>query len=332
MSTTPAPVASLARLTPSDTTRRASTSRPESVSSRIAIRGRSSSIWRISWRFFSPPEKPSLTLRSANAGSMRRFPMAPFMSLTQVRSFGDSPSMAVLAVRRKFDTDTPGTSTGYCIARKSPARARSSTMIAWVSPDRIVRVTPRRISVAEPSSVWTETWRSLISRVVMRCSALLGQGDVDVVALDADGVDGDGDDGGRTGGVARTQVEAGPVEPALDGAAVELALGQRDVGVGARVVDAVHVTVLRADDGDPPAVDLGRGSAHRGKLVEAADPDEAPVRQLLAHRSPPDSSCSMDCMSRSCTSRTPMRPTTLAKKPRTTRRRASSSGIPRAMR
>ena len=26
--------------------------------------------WRISWRFFSPPENPSFTLRSANAGSI----------------------------------------------------------------------------------------------------------------------------------------------------------------------------------------------------------------------------------------------------------------------
>ena len=38
-------------------------SRPESVSSRMAIFGWSSVICRISWRFFSPPEKPSLRLR-----------------------------------------------------------------------------------------------------------------------------------------------------------------------------------------------------------------------------------------------------------------------------
>ena len=34
-------------------------SSPESVSSRIAMRGFSIAIWRISTRFFSPPEKPS---------------------------------------------------------------------------------------------------------------------------------------------------------------------------------------------------------------------------------------------------------------------------------
>jgi hypothetical protein len=48
-------------LTPSATIRSASMSRPESVSSRIASRGSSTAIWKISLRFFSPPEKPSLT-------------------------------------------------------------------------------------------------------------------------------------------------------------------------------------------------------------------------------------------------------------------------------
>ncbi len=102
-------------------------SRPESVSSKIAKRGLSSSSWTISWRFFSPPEKPSLTLRLANSVSIWTRSIAALTSLTQVRSFGAWPSMAVLAVRRKFDTETPGTSTGYCMARNRPARARSST-------------------------------------------------------------------------------------------------------------------------------------------------------------------------------------------------------------
>ena len=48
-------------LTPRATTRSASMSRPESVSSRIASFGSSTAIWRISLRFFSPPENPSLT-------------------------------------------------------------------------------------------------------------------------------------------------------------------------------------------------------------------------------------------------------------------------------
>ena len=66
--------------------------------------------------------------------------MAPLTSLTHVRTFGASPSMAVLAVRRKFETVTPGTSTGYCMARKRPARARSSTSIARTSSPSSVTV------------------------------------------------------------------------------------------------------------------------------------------------------------------------------------------------
>ena len=130
--------------------------------------------------------------------------MAVRTSLTHVRSGGASPSIAVLAVRRKFDTLTPGTSTGYCMARNRPARARSSTviartsspssvtvpevtwyfgwpaseyasvdlpepfgpMIAWVSPLPTVRSTPRRICLG-PSFVSTLTCRSRISRVDM---------------------------------------------------------------------------------------------------------------------------------------------------------------------
>ena len=115
------------------------------------MRGLSSSIWRISWRFFSPPEKPSLTLRSANAGSMRRPSMAERTSLTHVRSFGASPSMAVFAVRRKFDTVTPGTSTGYCMARNRPARARSSTFMARTSSPSSVTVPPVTLYLGWPA-------------------------------------------------------------------------------------------------------------------------------------------------------------------------------------
>ena len=196
--------AAFARTTPSETTRSASTSRPESVSSRIANFGFRSSSCIISWRFFSPPENPSLTLRCAKDGSILRDSIAFFTSPTHSRSFGASPRRAVAAVRRKFETETPGTSTGYCIARNRPAFARSSTdisrtsspsrvtvpdvivyfgcpaieyarvdlpepfgpMIAWVSPDLIVRSTPLRISIA-PCSVSTETFRPRISRVLI---------------------------------------------------------------------------------------------------------------------------------------------------------------------
>ena len=59
--------------------------------------------------------------------------MELFISLTHVRRAGAWPSIAVLAVRRKLETDTPATSTGYCMARKRPALARSSTLISVMS-------------------------------------------------------------------------------------------------------------------------------------------------------------------------------------------------------
>ena len=51
------------RLTPSATILSASMSRPESVSSSTASRGCKTAICKISLRFFSPPEKPTLTAR-----------------------------------------------------------------------------------------------------------------------------------------------------------------------------------------------------------------------------------------------------------------------------
>ena len=48
---------------PRETTLSASTSRPESVSSRMASLGWSSSSWSISTFFFSPPEKPTPSSR-----------------------------------------------------------------------------------------------------------------------------------------------------------------------------------------------------------------------------------------------------------------------------
>lgn len=137
---------------PSETIRSASTSRPESVSSRIAIFGLRSSSWRISWRFFSPPEKPSLTLRSAKAGSIWRAAIASLTSFTHRRSLGASPRTAVAAVRRKLLTETPGTSTGYCMARKTPALARSSTDISRTSSPSSSTEPPVTVYLGWPAS------------------------------------------------------------------------------------------------------------------------------------------------------------------------------------
>src|SRR5437899_2552167 len=132
-------------------------------------------------------------------------------------------------------------------------------MIAWVSPPRTVRSTPRRISlVSSPSP--TVTCRSRISStlpaerpaaagvavglVTGSRSSVAGRGEggggvcgqvhVDVVALHPDRVDGDRLGGRDVGGFAGAQVEAGAVQRALDrGRAVELldlALAERDLG------------------------------------------------------------------------------------------------------
>src|SRR4051794_28791844 len=122
-------------------------------------------------------------------------------------------------------------------------------MIACVWPPSMVRSTPLRISLG-PSSVSTVTCRSRMSSVAMVCVSLLSRSvvvergvevDEHVVALDPHGVDGDRLGGRRPGRLAGAQVEAGPVQPALDLAALDVALRQRDRRVGALVVDGVPV-------------------------------------------------------------------------------------------
>jgi hypothetical protein len=127
--------------TPSATIRRASMSRPESVSSRIAISGSRTAIWSISRRFFSPPEKPSFTYREANDSSIRRtaifsrtflrnspIGMPPRMaSVGSTFGSGVKPARrALIADRRKLATDRPGIAIGYWKARNRPRRARLS--------------------------------------------------------------------------------------------------------------------------------------------------------------------------------------------------------------
>src|SRR6476661_7860850 len=98
-------------------------------------------------------------------------------------------------------------------------------MIACVSPARTVRSTPRRISF-RPPSVSTETCRSRISRMDMMVLQFSrsGDGHEDVVAFDGHGVDGDRPGGRWAARQASAQIEAGTVQPALERAAVDLAL------------------------------------------------------------------------------------------------------------
>ena len=67
-------------------------SRPESVSSRIASFGSSSAIWKISLRFFSPPEKPSLTARLSMLWSMSSsYVFALISCMNSIASSSGSP-------------------------------------------------------------------------------------------------------------------------------------------------------------------------------------------------------------------------------------------------
>src|SRR4051812_11762415 len=194
----PMPCSAWSLATPSATVRSASMSRPESVSSSTATSGWSIAICRISARFFSPPEKPSLRWREVNERSTSSSSMACWSlvrnSLTLI---GSSLRPVLIAMRRKLAIDTPGMATGYWKARNRPACARSSgsasvissplneiepsvtsysgwpmivdasvdfpeplgPMSACSSPLLTLRSTPRRISRSS-----TRTWRLRISR------------------------------------------------------------------------------------------------------------------------------------------------------------------------
>ena len=116
-------------------------SRPESVSSRIAIWGSITAIWSISRRFFSPPLKPSFTYRLAKVSSIRRraifsrifvrksrIEMPPFIGSVGSTSVVLSMpwSFAFRALRMKLATLRPGIAVGYWNARNIPSRARLS--------------------------------------------------------------------------------------------------------------------------------------------------------------------------------------------------------------
>src|SRR6476469_6262014 len=123
-------------------------------------------------------------------------------------------------------------------------------MIAWVSPERTVRSTPRRISLTSSPSP-TVTCRSRISRTdtsLLSCSGSVGcthggkavvdrHIDVHVLPLHADRVDGNRLGGRQVGGLAGAQVEARPVQPALDGRStlelLDVTLGEGHLGVRA---------------------------------------------------------------------------------------------------
>src|SRR5436190_5448832 len=133
------------RFTPSATVRRASMSSPESVSSRTASSGRSIASWRISIRFFSPPENPSLRYRLENSRGMFISSIAASVCLRKSFSLiSASPPASrweLTAIRRYLATVTPGIATGYWNAMNRPARARSSGA-ASVTSSPLKRISP----------------------------------------------------------------------------------------------------------------------------------------------------------------------------------------------
>ena len=117
-------------VTPVATIRRASMSSPESVSSRIASFGSSIAIWKISFFFFSPPEKPSFTAREVSFDESSTTALFSRMSFrNSAAESGSSPRnlrCSLTASFIKLAIVTPGISTGYWKPRNSPSRARSS--------------------------------------------------------------------------------------------------------------------------------------------------------------------------------------------------------------
>ena len=83
-------------------------------------------ICRISLRFFSPPEKPSLRWRSPKAGSMPSFSIHSIIIRRTSRTDRSMPRRAERAWRRNWMTGTPPIDSGSWKARKMPALPRTS--------------------------------------------------------------------------------------------------------------------------------------------------------------------------------------------------------------
>src|SRR5215470_734797 len=225
-------------------------------------------------------------------------------------------------------------------------------MIAWVCPAATVRLTPRKISRLSLPCPVTLTCRSRISRVDI--SLLFGNGHVYVAVVYSHLVGGQRFGSWRAGRLARAQVKARTVQPALDRVVVDLAVDQRDLLMGAEFVERVNLA-LAPDDHQRGTPKLNAEGALLGNLVKRACPDElrhgvlpssppgAPTGSLMPlPRSPPgaptgslmpfSSSASIAAAIRSRSSGTSISPISSPKNPLITSRRASARGMPRAIR
>src|SRR5437870_3774498 len=151
-------------------------------------------------------------------------------------------------------------------------------MMAWISPGRILRSTPRRISL--PSTV---AWRSSISRIgsvidAHTPSALRGGGGaahVDIAAFDLGLVGGHGPGGRQPAHRPRPHGEPRPVLGALHLFALEPPLVQLDVLVAADVVDGEELTVHVAQ-AHRLIVDLDAGDLARLQVPRPGNPYPVP--------------------------------------------------------
>ena len=104
-------------VTPLPTVLKASTSSPESVSSRTAIDGSSKDICNISKRFFSPPENPTFTNLLSISSEISNSVAFSLMIFTNSIPSNSGKPLATLEeliiVRRKVIPVTPGSSIGY---------------------------------------------------------------------------------------------------------------------------------------------------------------------------------------------------------------------------
>src|SRR5215467_10058577 len=193
-------------------------------------------------------------------------------------------------------------------------------MIAWVCPAATVRLTPRKISRLSPPCPVTLTCRSRISRVDI--SLLFGNGHVYVAVFYSHLVGGQRFGSWRAGRLARSQVKARTVQPALDRVVVDLAVDQRDLLVRAELVERVDLAVA-LDDHHRGAVYLDAERALLGDLVDGADSHElrhAPLSRLApadpaGSLMPLASSASIAAEIRSRSSGTSILPISSPKKP-----------------
>src|SRR5690606_21186833 len=124
-------------------------------------------------------------------------------------------------------------------------------------------------------------------------------------------IDRDGFERRRIHRLARRQVELRAVQPAFDGAVLDVSFGQGHLTMGAQVVDGMDRSVGVASDADLELADLDAHGAAGGHLVGGRHVDHG-------HSTLRDSSSSMRALSTSSISGTWIFWITSLKNPRTT--------------